>query len=235
MKCIPSVFLSIIGTVSIIVSCSHFLPPQESEQVNASAAAFEKIEDAEDGDDQILNSGGRNGYIYTYVDEHGSTIEPTSSNFAPAKGGAGGSESALRFKGSTANSAEVYAGIGFSFREPIGSYDASRCKGISFLAKKAPESTAALRFKMPDMNTTPEAGICQECYNDFGISFTLTDEWIRYVVYFADMKQEEGWGNPNPPHIDQKNLFGMQWQTTTSAAKFDIWIDDIFFVECDPN
>jgi len=114
----------------------------------------------------------------------------------------------------------------------MGPYDASRCNGIAFVAKKSPESSSAIRVKLPDINTDPAGGVCEECYNDFGIGLKVTDEWTRYVVSFSDLKQESGWGKPNPPNIDSEKVFGIQWQTTVPGVDFDIWIDDISFVDC---
>ena len=55
--------------------------------------------------------GGRGGYVYTYVDEVGSSVQP-SGDFAPSSGGANGSNRAMRFHGNLAQSAEAYAGLG---------------------------------------------------------------------------------------------------------------------------
>ncbi len=223
-----------LGWCSAILGCAHFRPPTESGIIDqGSVGRFAKIEDAEDGDDQILRIGGRNGYIYTYTDERGTTIEPGSNRFRATAGGAAGSAFALRITGTTANSGAVFAGVGLSFREPVGPYNASRCRGIAFIAKKEQGSVASLRVKVPDVNTAPEGGICRECYNDFGITLQLTDRWTRYLVSFSDLKQEQGWGDPSPLTIDSTKLFGLQWQTAVPGVAFDIWIDDVEFVDCD--
>ena len=86
---------------------------------------------------------------------------------------------------------------------------------------------------LPDAHTDPQGGECKECYNDFGVDFELNEEWTRYVVAFADLKQESGWGRPRPDNVDPKKLFGMQWQVSTRATAFDVWIDDVTFVGCD--
>jgi hypothetical protein len=86
-----------------------------------------------------------------------------------------------------------------------------------------------LRVKVPDANTDPDGKICSDCYNDFGLSFELSDEWTRYTVNFKDLKQEEGWGDPRPPSSATDKLFGLQWQVSTPNAEFDVWFDDIRF------
>ena len=117
--------------------------------------------------------------------------------------------------------------------DPVGMYDASKYKGVSFLAKVGEGSTTALRFKIPDVNTEPKGGVCKECYNDFGIDFAATTEWTRYTVMFSDLKQGDGWGDPHPPGLDASKIFGMQWQTESVGKDYDIWIDDVSFVGCD--
>ncbi len=234
MKVLFWTILGAFGLGALFMGCAHFMPRPEGEAGgDDKSSRFAVIDDAEDGDDQIALAAGRNGYIYTYVDDAGTLVEPSSSSFKATKGGAGGSEFALRFKGQTAKAGEVYAGMGFSFREPMGPYDASRCKGISFIAKKGPGGTDSIKVKVPDINTAPEGGVCKECYNDFGIGLKVTEEWTRYVVAFTSLKQESGWGNPKPATVDASKLFGIQWQTAALGATFDFWIDNIEFVECE--
>lgn len=229
MKTICAISLLALG-------CSQFKPPSgsagapPSEPQSCVQAAL--IEDAEDGDDRTLTRNGRGGYLYTYMDDHGTRIAPTG-DFTPAKGGAGGSKYAMRMQGALGDAAEVYAGMGFSFLEPKGTYDASGYTGIAFSAKRAPGSAAAIRVKLPDGNTDPDGGACTECYNDFGIDVQLTEEWTRYEVSFADLKQQVGWGDPRPPAIDASKLYGVQIQVSQRAAAFDVWVDDIEFLGCD--
>src|SRR5262245_48551196 len=49
------------------------------------------LDDAEDGDGQIVKVGGRDGYWFTFVDEWGSTIEP-KGEFKMSPGGPPGSK-----------------------------------------------------------------------------------------------------------------------------------------------
>jgi endoglucanase len=190
------------------------------------------IEDAENGDDQIVVVEGRGGYIYTYADELGTSIEPAADAFQPGWPGAHKSRSAIHIKGKLAQG-EAYAGFGFALSEPTGPYDASKYKGVSFLAKAGEGSTTSVRFKIPDGNTDPGAGVCTECFNDFGIDFAVTTEWTRYTVLFSDLKQEDGWGAPNPPGLDTKGIRGMQWQTSAAGKDYDLWVDDVSFVGCE--
>ncbi len=192
------------------------------------------IEDADDGDDQTVVRDGRGGYIYTYVDSSGSSLSPPPNGFKAASGGAQNTSGALRFEGQLASSGEVYAGVGFSFTEPKSIHDISRYSGLSFMAKHGPDSTTNVRLKLPDINTDPDGKQCtEECYNDFGVDFSVTSEWTRYTINFADLRQEEGWGQPRPPGLDITKVYGIQWQVVSPGAKYDIWIDEIEFLGCE--
>jgi hypothetical protein len=190
------------------------------------------IDDAEDRNDQVLVRGGRGGYIYTYIDKAGSTITPTESSFRMERGGAQGSKYAIRIQGKLAPSGETYAGVGLDLRHPRRPYNASKYKGVAFAAKVSPGASAHVRFKVPDVNTDQDGKVCTECFNDFGIGVELSEEWTRYEVPFAELKQESGWGNPRPPAVDASKLMSLQWQVAAPGTTFDIWIDDITFIGC---
>lgn len=233
-----SITFTVLLAGAVVSSCAHFGPPADDGSGGAGVAARPSscenqalIENVEDRDDRILVREGRGGYLYTYADEAGSTISPDTDSFAVAPGGVGGGH-ALHMQGKLADAADSYAGLGFSFKEPEGPYDATRYRGVAFTAKHGPGSSTALRLKVPDVNTAPEGGVCQECYNDFGIDFQVTAEWTRYEVSFADLKQGTGWGDPRPDAVDAARLFGMQWQVTTRGKPYDIWIDDVTFIGC---
>jgi len=237
---IRSTLRGALGCALLATSCAHFGPPADdghgtggegggTQLTGCAQAAL--IEDVEDRDDRILVRDGRGGYLYTYIDEDGSTISPGPDSFAVAPGGAGGGH-ALHMQGKLADTADAFAGLGYSFTEPLGPYDASKYTGVAFVAKHGPGSSTAIRLKIPDIATAPEGGVCKECYNDFGIDFQVTDEWTRYEVSFADLKQGTGWGDPRPDAVDAAKLFGMQWQVTTRGQAYDIWIDDVTFVGC---
>ncbi len=228
--------LLVVVTGWSTTGCEHFMPPSKdkgaaTEPSPTSCSQLAMIDDGEDDDQQALAREGRGGYWYVFADK-GSEIKPGPSAFRLAKGGPGDSQRAFRMRGQIGTGQDVYAGLGLSFVEPKGPYDGARYRGIAFAAKRSPDSTAAIRFKVPDANTEPGGGVCQECYNDFGIDFQIAEHWTRYVVDFADLKQEQGWGTPRPPAVDASKLFGLQWQVATPGAKFDIWLDDISFVGC---
>ena len=190
------------------------------------------IDDAEDRNDQVLVGNGRAGYIYTYLDELGTTIKPPSSAFRMDRGGAGGSRYAAHITGKLAPSGEVYAGMGMDLRYPRKPYNASRYTGVAFAAKVGKGSSPYVRFKVPDVNTDPDGKICTECFNDFGVGVELSEEWTRYEVPWSELKQEGGWGNPRPEAIDPSKIMALQWQIASAGSSFDIWIDDVSFIGC---
>jgi hypothetical protein len=157
---------------------------------------------------------------YTYADETGTKV--TLDGSGP-----------IHVQGQLAAQGEVYGGVGLGFTESDAPLDASTFRGIAFRAKRGPSGSPHVRVKIPDGNTDPRGGACTECYNDFGLTFQVTEEWVRYEVPFEQLKQEGGWGKPNPPSIDKAKLFGVQWQTTTPGATLDLYIDSVEILGCD--
>ena len=102
-------------------------------------------------------------------------------------------------KGQLAAQGQTYAGLALELRNPRRPYDASRYRGVAFAARSEAGATPHLRFRVPDGNTDPDGKVCTECYNDFGIAVELREEWTRYEVPFAELRQESGWGTPRPP------------------------------------
>jgi endoglucanase len=221
----------------LLGGCAQFRPPVGGAGAGAATAAsgacaeIAVIDDAEDGDNQVLLAGGRGGYLYTFKDSHGTSVVPDGA-FTTTSGGAHGSKNGLRLHGKLADRNDAYAGLGLSFLEPKAPYDASRFTGIAFYARVAPGAATAVRLKVPDVDTDPDGHVCKECYNDFGVDFQVTAEWTRYEVAFADLTQGSGWGDPRPAAIDLTRLYSLQWQVATRGASFDLWIDDVSFVGC---
>ena len=216
------------GLAAATLACGALAP---TPLADPSCSVESLIVDAENASEQLLLYENRNGYMYTFVDENGSKVTPGPNKFFVDGRGAHGSLSALHFHGEL-TTGEAYAGVGFTFLEPETGYDASKYSGISFVAKRGPESTDLVKVKLPDINTDPDGGVCKDCYNDFGIQFQVSEEWTRYTVNFTDLKQDSGWGDPQPESVDPTQLFGMQWQVEESGKKFDIWIDDVAFIGC---
>ncbi|MBZ0238195.1 MAG: hypothetical protein K8M05_38145, partial [Deltaproteobacteria bacterium] len=157
---------------------------------------------------------------YTYADEGGTRLEKRGSG-------------PIRIAGQLAAQGEVYGGVGLGFTSSDAPIDASAFRGIAFKARRGPGGTPYFRVKVPDGNTDPRGGVCTECFNDFGLTFQVGEEWVRFEVPFEQLKQEGGWGKPNPPAIDQAKLYGVQWQTTTPGAVIDLEIDAVEILGCE--
>jgi hypothetical protein len=183
------------------------------------------VEDAEDGDPQVLKRDGRGGYWFTFVDSSGSTINPAGSPFKMGGPGFGGSKHAARMSGHMASAGQsIYAGMGFQLAEN-GPYDASPYTGVTFRAK----GPGRVRFEMPDVNTDPSGSRCTDCYNDVGIVIALEPEWRRYTIRFDWLAQRPGWGDP-APELTRDQVYKMEWEFNGAGRDFDISIDDIAFV-----
>ncbi len=195
------------------------------------------IDDGEDNNNQTAVIEGRGGYWYTFVDDAGSTVTPEAGarggTFAMSPGGANNTAYAARFHGKiAAGGGIIFSGMGVNFVDPKGAYDASKYGGISFWAKKGPGSTNKVRLKVPDNNTDPDGGVCSECFNDFGMDLTLTEEWQKFTIPFYAMKQMKGWGKPRKSEIDSKTIYGLQFQVSEPGREYDIWVDEIQFTGC---
>jgi endoglucanase len=149
-----------------------------------------------------------------------------------APGGALDTKYAAHMTGQVGTADTVYAGMGFNFVDPKGTYDATAYKGVSFWAKKGPGSTSKVRLKVPDTNTDPDGKVCTQCFNDFGMDLTLTEQWTQYVVPYMAMSQMKGWGSPHTAGVDSSKIYGMQFQVNEPGAAFDIWVDEIQFTGC---
>jgi len=224
------------ASVFLLSACAESTPPARTAE-NAETApsvaatlpaalgkatcAAPNLDDLEDGDGRSLVTDDRGGYWYTYKDNAGSTVDPQGS-FVPAEGGANGSKFAAHMQGKTADSGIVYVGLGFNLTDPMAPYDLSAAKGFCFQGKgKGP-----VRVKLPDVYTAPEGEQCKQCYNDFGVEFTLTEEWKEYCFDFAQLKQQGGWGEPKPA-LTTDHVFSIQWQVSANATEFDVFIDDV--------
>ncbi len=192
------------------------------------------IDDLEDGNHQVQQLGGRGGYWWTAKDDKGSSIEPTGE-FKPSEGGAAGSKFAAHVSGKTASGDPGMAWgaiVGLRIAER-GLYDASKYAGIAFKAKVGEKSGSTVRLKLADVNTHPDGQVCKDaCYNDFGKDFTFTQEWQEYKVSFAELRQQDGWGDPRPPSITPGKLVQIAWHMSTQGADFDLWLDDVRFLDC---
>ena len=198
------------------------------------------IDDMEHSDGSILSACGRQGYWYTYNDAtSGGTQTPVAATpFMPSviQGGR-----TLGDGGASAHAARTYgngfttwgAGMAFDLNSPGAGtklpYNATRYSGITFWARVAAATQTSLRVNIPEVATDPLGNVCApKCSDHFGKTLILTDSWEQYSLSFAADVTQSGWGTVAV--FDKSSLLGVQFQAAASAT-FDIWIDDIAFLE----
>jgi Carbohydrate binding domain (family 11) len=195
------------------------------------AAADGDIDDFEDVNEQLTKMGGRDGYWWAKKDESSPAVAWNIED-----GGADGSEVAMHFTGTTAHGSgddHWGAGMGVNLVSHGLFYDASKYAGIAFKAKAGSQSTRTVRFKIGDVNTHQEAGVCKSCWNHFGADLTLTGDWRDYTILFSSAQQEPGWGDPRPASVTPSKLISLDW-TIGPGQVYDLWLDSLVFVECKP-
>src|SRR3569623_1347063 len=110
-----------------------------------------QIDDFEDNNNQNNVVDNRGGYWYTFVDKVGSTVWPAAGaaggTFTPSEGGYN-SKYAANFKGKLGTAAIVFGALGMNFQDPKAAYDASKYEGITFFAKRGPNSPGKVRLKV---------------------------------------------------------------------------------------
>ena len=199
-------------------------------------AADGLVDDFEDDNGQITKLDGRDGYWWKNADKEGAKFTDTADNSVKfADDGANGSTKSLHIAGSTAKGSDQAYGVevGTNLISTKASlYDGSRFMGISFWAKVGPKSVKKVRFNMGDVNTHPDLGSCQNCWNHFSKDIELTTDWKEYQVSFKEMRQRDGWGEPRPKSITPKELYTLTYAFEGSGGEFELFVDDIQFLEC---
>jgi hypothetical protein len=200
----------------------------------------ELVDDMEDDDAAITQTGERNGYWYVGNDNtKNAVMTPPTGSFAMAKLPADD-----RSKYAAGLKAENFTGwgsdIGFNFHELGGvkPYDASAYCGISYWGKAA--AAVTLRFRVPDVDTHPDGKVCAvpgtdgtACYDHFGIAAQLTTTWKQFKTKFTDLTQIANGYHPADKMLKVDQLFAVEWALPGGAAKtYEIWIDDVELMKC---
>jgi hypothetical protein len=189
----------------------------------------EPIDDMEDGDDQLLEQGGRDGYWFVISDGTGWTSPPTGQPFAMGWN--------QQPRGMSTRSAQLQGGnftswgaeLVFTYTSGDGppAYSVSNYSGITFFGRSV-QGQIEVNVRFPDVSTHPNGGICgasPPCYNDFHAHVMLTDQWQKYHIPFSILTQDEATGamfNTSTTYMVQFNIAG--------GTNFDVWIDDVAFV-----
>jgi len=122
-----------------------------------------------------------------------------------------------------------------AFAHPL---DASGYAGFSFYAKGSADTTK-LGVEVGLTSTIPEHCMCEpggnsipsRCYDNPFKDITLTSDWQKFTVAWADLRQD-GYGNPVP--TDPSKLLNVVFRARltgdgSSGIRWDFWVDDIAF------
>ena len=212
----------------------------------ANGAKLETLDQMEDNDDSIDMIAQRGGVWSSFNDEsgtqfpdfHHAEVFPMSELDPPRSG----SHFAARSYGDGFNN--WGAGIGFELYSHKA-YDLSPYAGITFWARRAPDTDSLLRFAVADAATTPRGGQCNEaemqCNDFFGNDLTLSTTFQRYSFTWDELTQR-GWSQMHPAALDTSEVYGVRFQVDPDEdaegrhirAPFDFWIDDVALL-CHPD
>ncbi len=209
---------------------------------SSGAPGFELIDDLEDNDAFVVSASGRDGHWDVANDgSEGGVQEPMPGfTMATALGENAPSADNAYAAYTKGNGFTVWgAFMNVSMRtwpiyEETPTYDASAYQGIALLAKVGDGSTPLLRVRFVSASTDPRGEQCEVsgaqgtlCFDHFAHNLTLTTEWQRYELYFADFKQA-GIGKQFPD-IDLENLYGFEF-AFGAGQTFEVWIDELQFI-----
>jgi len=204
--------------------------------------AIEYIDRMEDGEGALEFTEGRSGFWFAfndlkvgvaadpaeeaeqYPDRNGETFPMTRLD--PPRGD---SHYAAHTSGS--GFTDWGAGIGFELRvrQP---YDLSRYAGISFWARRGEEGTPNMVLALPDRNTSPIGGVCDDahelCHDDFGKVIKNLDTEFKPYTYSWSELSARNWSEADLDGIDTSQVYGVRFQTwDQDKSPFDYWIDDV--------
>ena len=199
----------------------------------AEGAAFESIDQMEDGDSAIEETAKRSGTWFPFNDKTSTQVpDPYAKSYDTFKMSeldpprAGSSYFAVHTSGG--GFTDWGAGMGLELRNQQA-YDLSSYAGVTFWARRAPNTSATLRFSLPDLATAKRGGQCEgnACDNYFGTDLNLSTAFHRYSFTWQELKQED-WGDPQPA-LNTKQVYGIRFQVDP-FEDFDFWIDDVALI-----
>ena len=206
------------------------------------------IDDMEDDNAAICNSGGRNGNWFTAADGTEGTLSPargTTFTMTPIPGGRGKSHVAAHM---TASGFTTWAQMDLTLGAVAGvakPYDASATGGITFWMKTdAPH----LEVELPTSQTVPvsRGGLCSDsattdnCDNSFSFEITSPHpaDWFQYYVPYSALLQGGLSSDANGNLIvgsatwDPTRLLAVNFNVNYPPPSFELWIDDVSFYDC---
>jgi endoglucanase len=199
------------------------------------------IDNLEDGDGNIADTDneGRQGYWYVRTDGSGGSVEPAEgTDFSPAEGGALDSKYHAQLKGKGFKKWGAKMGLFFdaeSGKTPK-SYE-TKHTGVRFAAKG--KGSVFVAYGTAGIATTEDGGTCTAsgdlCQDVHGKTFTLGDEWSSYTLYFADPDVHQNAYGPGVELDPGQSIFFEFRTTEDSANDFEIHVDNIAFVDDEPD
>lgn len=202
---------------------------------------IELIDDMEDGDAAIHETGGRAGYWYSSNDGTGTQTPPVYTEEMPVgfvpealTPPRGQSTRAMRTFGS--GFTEWGAGIGFALNGPdmgLFAYDASAYTGIVFWAKLGDAgAVTTMKVHISDKFSEPAGGICDEsgedeankCFDHWSSTARLGAEWAPVVIPFEEFARS----GSGAEAIDLAALYVIEFRFA-QGEDFDVYIDDVGF------
>jgi hypothetical protein len=204
------------------------------------------LDDMEDGDRFICESGGRRGAWYVSDDGTSSNISPQgefTQTLIP--GGRGASRQAAHVTGFDFTDWGVAFGVSLNGDAAAAQpYDASAVSGIKFWMKSSVPVAVGFPIPATTLPAALPAGACadgpgvQNCGNHFQFAIThpTSADWTEYQVPFAALEQPhwlETGGNPvaGSATWTPSQLVNVQF-AVDSFQTFDVWIDDVRLYSC---
>jgi hypothetical protein len=175
------------------------------------------IDDFEDGDGAVSVRDRRSGFWQLVTDRN--EKGPGPFTIEPSKSGHG---FAMHWTGPEFR--EWGSSLEYPF--PTHCYDASAYRGLTFRAKGPGRVYVSAR----EVSVVPEhlQGTCKaDCFNSHLKLVVLSDKWQRFEVPWSEL-QQRGYGRPE---VDVTSLHSLQFLVRPEDSPFDVWIDDVAFLE----
>jgi hypothetical protein len=82
---------------------------------------------------------------------------------------------------------------------------------------------------MSDVTPTTLGGLCvRDCFNRHVHPIELGAEWQQYTIAWSDFVQQ---GTPSTLAFDPKRLWGIDFVLEAGSTPFELWLDDVSFVQ----
>jgi hypothetical protein len=184
-----------------------------------------------------VKAQGQDGFWYVYNDGTGIQTPSPNSVIPLARPGANGTGYSLETSGS--DFTDWGAGLGVNLNHPangpLGTYDASAFKCLTFWAKSPNANTISVA--LATLSTTAQGsmtgGNCvatatKACNDHYGYDIHLTSTFQKYTINFANLRQQ-GWGVVAPGLSQElSRILSLNIQVL-GFAPFDFSIDEVAF------